>query len=549
MQAIIRILVALVVLISGASASANPGVQHLSGHGPTDGEFSAWTKVLANGTQMKFYAKYLQPGQKVQFMVQNDTGVYEQFAWKRVDASSLNEDGSYTDLQNHVYFIRTYDLKPGKNRVRILVDGELYWGTKTYSLSEQNPTNNESGFDLALERADDEICKLQEMSIPRTQDPSSVASSFPPTGSKSLTLEGTITVKLVFIEWDDLRGTDDDYDYNKWSAELFGDFYEVMSEGKLDMRLTVEADWISVGSSWKDDVIPAGMEGGSWQSREYLQPFIDKVVAAVDPLTDFSGVDVILFGTPSAETVVDSLHVFSHSGVFARTQEGTIVDMFSLGRRIYDHRESQPGWAQYAHEFGHSLGMPDLRDWTQGQFDVPMYIISPMFGHEIMDNQNAGSRSISGWLKWVQGWLNDDQVTCIDGQAPFREFHQLDWANLLDGQNELVTIKVSDTKLVAIESTRWDSTFDLKTRNKTDGVIVYTIDSTLGHQEGPLRLVSPRDISEYLSDPHIWPDWRVLDVIVGEGESLEVEGVRITNVKSTSTSDVVLIESVGNRTP
>ncbi len=119
---------------SGATSSTTGSVSRLQGHGPDDGEFSAWTKVLANGTQMKFYAKYLQPGQKVQFMVQNSSGVYEQVAWKRVTESDLTSDGAYSNLQNYVYFIRTVDLKPGKNRVRILVDGEIVWGTKTYSL-------------------------------------------------------------------------------------------------------------------------------------------------------------------------------------------------------------------------------------------------------------------------------------------------------------------------------------------------------------------------------------------------------------------------------
>jgi hypothetical protein len=36
-------------------------------------------------------------------------------------------------LTNDVYFVRTLNLSPGKNRVRILVDGLLVWGTKTYS--------------------------------------------------------------------------------------------------------------------------------------------------------------------------------------------------------------------------------------------------------------------------------------------------------------------------------------------------------------------------------------------------------------------------------
>ena len=120
--------------IGNPPSDTSPAVAHLKGHGPNDGEFSAWTKVLANGTQMKFYAKYLQPGQKVQFMVQNSSGAYEQVAWKRVTEGDLADDGAYTNLQNHVYFIRTIDLRAGKNRVRILVDGEIVWGTKTYTL-------------------------------------------------------------------------------------------------------------------------------------------------------------------------------------------------------------------------------------------------------------------------------------------------------------------------------------------------------------------------------------------------------------------------------
>jgi hypothetical protein len=116
-----------------SESSPDDPLARLKSHGPADGAFSAWTKVLAGGNQMKFYAKYLQPGQKVQFMLQNPKGVYEQVAWKRVGLADLGPQGEYTNLQNHVYFIRTIDLKPGKNRVRIVVDGKVIWGTKTYS--------------------------------------------------------------------------------------------------------------------------------------------------------------------------------------------------------------------------------------------------------------------------------------------------------------------------------------------------------------------------------------------------------------------------------
>lgn len=100
--------------------------------GPNDGYFSAWIKRI-NNSQVKFYAKYLQPGKKVQFMLQQGSDAYRQVGWQRVDASSLTADGKYTTLQNNIYFIRTVTMKPGKNRLKILVDGAQVGKTITYN--------------------------------------------------------------------------------------------------------------------------------------------------------------------------------------------------------------------------------------------------------------------------------------------------------------------------------------------------------------------------------------------------------------------------------
>lgn len=101
---------------------------------PDAGEFSAWTKLLANGNQVKFYAKYPQVGQKIQFMVQRSNGSYRELAWLRVEAKDLTEAGEYRNLTNGIYFIRTVNLNLGKNRLRILVDGQMLGNTRTYAL-------------------------------------------------------------------------------------------------------------------------------------------------------------------------------------------------------------------------------------------------------------------------------------------------------------------------------------------------------------------------------------------------------------------------------
>ena len=122
---------------AGASPLSNPSVGFSFVellNSPTAGEFSAWTKLLANRTQVKFYAKYPQVGQKIQFMVQRSNGSYRELAWLRIEAKDLTETGEYRNLTNGIYFVRTVNLNLGKNRLRILVDGQLLGSTKTYSL-------------------------------------------------------------------------------------------------------------------------------------------------------------------------------------------------------------------------------------------------------------------------------------------------------------------------------------------------------------------------------------------------------------------------------
>lgn len=107
--------------------SDNPGEL-----GPDDGVMNLWTKRISD-TQVKFYAKYPELNKKIQFMFQAEDGNYEEFAWIRVEQDDLDINGDYIGLSNDVYFVRTINLEPGKNRLRIYVDGEDAIGTKTYS--------------------------------------------------------------------------------------------------------------------------------------------------------------------------------------------------------------------------------------------------------------------------------------------------------------------------------------------------------------------------------------------------------------------------------
>ena len=160
-----------------------------------------------------------------------------------------------------------------------------------------------------------------------------------------------------------------------------------------------------------------------------------------------------------------------------------------------------------------------------------------------MDNQGGPTRTMTAWVRWVQGWLNDSQVLCVDSTEITTNYYKINRLNKVGGATKAVVIKTSSTKAIVIESRRWDSKFDVPVVNSKDGVVIYTVDSTKGHSEGPLRLVSPRDITRYLSEPNTYPDWRTLDAVFYEGDSITVQGVTI-NVESLSSSgDIVKISN------
>lgn len=85
---------------------------------PSDAYDTVWTKRLPNG-QMKFYAKSPIGEGKIQFIADG-----EEIAWIRaVDET----DPKLSFASGYPYLVRTYDLKPGKNRLEIRVDGVRLW--------------------------------------------------------------------------------------------------------------------------------------------------------------------------------------------------------------------------------------------------------------------------------------------------------------------------------------------------------------------------------------------------------------------------------------
>ena len=489
------------------------------------------------------------PAEDVSYPVQTEENVQENVQVSESESETVDapivEEAVEEDVSINDDYVSDNESEPVESQKRTESSTVLLTPEPTVDSREDAKTEepevvdapNSFGFALSSEIVNDGICKLRETSGAR-----GLAASFP-----SLTYEiphtGRVNVALVFLEWDDLKGTEADYEYYIQQTSMFEDFYYMVSEGKLNIEIQHKKIWNRVGPTYKDYLMSQAQDGGDWRSKDIMQRNGNAFVAASDSVVDFTNIDAVIFAVPRAEQVFETgPHSFGHNkqnGLY--TNEGVIWDWMASGTWFIKN-PAQPSWVYYAHEFGHSLGLVDFRDSLQsGQISGEKYAVNPMGGYEIMDNQGGPTRTMTAWVRWLQGWLNDSQVLCIDAKNVVNEYYSLSQLNKMSGRTEALVIKTSDTTAIIVESRRWDPKFDVPVVNSKDGIVVYTLDSTKGHSQGPLRLVSPRDITRYLREPNTYPDWRTLDAIFYQGNSATVNGITITVEKLSDSGDIVRI--------
>lgn len=401
---------------------------------------------------------------------------------------------------------------------------------------------------------DSAVCKIQEDS--RSHKPSdpvieftgereiqgrhtgpSTAFPFRPT---ALPVTGSIDVAVVYTDWADNPGTKADLDYYTQQIKLFKDFYWMASEHKLDMKIHSTDNWYRINGSYKDFSLTHEQEAQR-EAAPRKQVFYDAAIAASDRKVDFSEIEIVFFAIPRGKTVfeVGGPHEFGydHNG-YLKTQEGEIYNIASPGDFFLNHDE-QPAWVYFVHETGHMLGVPHQANEDENKPNTEKYIVNPLGGYDIMSNQGGATRTITSWLRWLPGWLNDDQVICVEKEQLSDDYFELHPINEVSGDVESLVIKMSGTKVVVIESRRIDPAFDIETGNSKNGLLVYTVDSTKSGSQGNQTLLSPRDIRQYVKEQNTFPDWRELDAVFFQGDSVNVDDLTITAERIGEKSDIV----------
>lgn len=333
-----------------------------------------------------------------------------------------------------------------------------------------------------------------------------------PNLEKYIPHKSTVTMALIPVDWADLPGRENIEERFRVQMQRTAEWYEMVSQGNLKIKWVVQKEWIRIPGNSKSFAVPFS---GSYPATTN---FWNGIRNAVDEKFDFTGVQVANVVMPSGQDfVIETAQDFPWMRDFNRkTNEGEITS-YTLAGKFFD----QPGreyWSYWAHEFGHVLQIAHIGS-SRAQ--------SEFHGYDLMGSQDGPYRNLNGWLRFVAGWLEPQQVFCQTKDS-LQDFKiMLNPLNSKEAGLKIAVIRLPNEKTMIIESRR-NSIYECDT-GRNSGVLVYEYDSMLGNQEQFLKPLNPKpkpgpDVAKLCSPNTTWQ----LDYLIREGEEVITNGIRIS---------------------
>lgn len=357
-----------------------------------------------------------------------------------------------------------------------------------------------------------DICRIKEVSKSRGM----TGAGFPEWDSLT-PKTGKVKWALIPIDFADLPGEKDFRPRVDEQMKLLSEWFDTVSEGKFNVEWVVHDSWVR---------LPGVSLGYRIERSENLDRAANglklwtNAMRESDKVFDFTNIQTVNFLLPKGQRfVIETSQGFPWDpGVRDLVTNEGKVDSFSIPGQFMD----LPGkeyWSYWAHEFGHAIGLPHIGSSRES---------NPFQAYDILGTQDGPSRELTGWLRFLAGWLDDSRVHCQETAKLTKNEITLVPLSSREAGIKVAIIPTSPTKAVVIESRR-ETKFDCKTPRGRNGVLVYTYDATLGHGDTflkPLTLPNrPFEMDECgQKNQRTEP---TQDLLLREGEKATIEGITI----------------------
>lgn len=338
-----------------------------------------------------------------------------------------------------------------------------------------------------------------------------VAIGFPRISDR-LKSTGEVIIKVILVDFPDAPAAMSPQQAFTKVAQSSALFDE-LSYGRMQFILQPSYKWYRMGQSAKS-YAPLN------KSFAHHRAYMAEAIALADPEVDFSKTDgILILANPDAKEIGDAGPAFTSIYGNGFTLDGKYIANGATS--AYDL--NYWGYIWLNHEFGHALGLPDLYAFTREDStntnDSHRYVGD--FSLMGLSSLNSNSPGFLAWERWLVGWLDNDQIHCMEGKSTTKLITPISRKSGL----KAVIVPISSTKVLVIESRRAER---VDKNLQKSGALVYLVDSALQSGMGPVKIF-PAEKS----------DNRRLQSIRAAGESVTIEGVTITVKNSDNNGDLV----------
>ena len=326
-----------------------------------------------------------------------------------------------------------------------------------------------------------------------------------PKATGRLPSNGLIRALIIPVDFADVQGIGNPENVFTAMTDGMNEFYFHVSANRVKFEFTTLRSWVRmpVSSSYHGlGIWSKGDSAGYWKLA----------LKTADPLVDFSLFDVVYVLSP--KEIPSSSIAYGPAGPMLpnnglTTNDGPVMNISLSGADAWRNGSSGP-WKWISHETGHLFGLYDLYTTdvaTYGQWDL------------MSDNWSQGVIELNSWNRYLLDWLSDSQVVCLDAANVSSAGSEvlLDPIERNNSLTKSVVIKVSDTKIVVVESRRNEG-FDV-IDSSNEGVLIYTVDMNIETQKGGWNIQRrPGSVSTNFKDAAL----RAGEKIVTNGVTIEV---------------------------